>query len=201
MKREYDNGPSDQVVLFRGLEIERTLAYGLQTLFISGCYDITTLEMFMNPNYAYARGIEHVYLGANQSFDPGDWRNGHFELTDRWTIMIEWFLKNFKGLVTLDFDVSHIEWVLDGGFTESHNFIPQVSVKLPHIQQLGYNAVLKMDDRDFNSTNPGVWCHSVHQLMDRNNFTDWTRYGKDAPLLTLTDLERLIDSSLFNPET
>jgi hypothetical protein len=55
-----------------------------------------------------------------------------------------------------------------------------ISVKLPYIQQLGYNATIKLDDKDFAATNPGVWCHSVHDLMKRDQaFTDWYKYTKD----------------------
>ena len=74
--------------------------------------------------------------------------------------------------------VSIVEQVLECG-TEYKNFIPMISVKLPYINQLGYNATLKLDDKDFKATNPGVWCHSVHELQDRKVFTDWTKYTKD----------------------
>ena len=42
-----------------------------------------------------------------------------------------------------------------------------------------YNTMLKIDDTDFDSTNPGVWTHSLHKLMDRRKFTPWTDYAKD----------------------
>jgi hypothetical protein len=81
---------------------------------------------------------------------------------------------------TLDLDVSCVEGLLESGLTENHNFIPMISVKLPYIQQLGYNATIKLDDKDFAATNPGVWCHSVHALMQRDQvFTDWYKYTKD----------------------
>jgi hypothetical protein len=55
-----------------------------------------------------------------------------------------------------------------------------ISIKLPYIQQLGYNATIKLDDKDFAATNPGVWCHSVHTLMQRDQvFTGWDKYTKD----------------------
>ena len=57
-----------------------------------------------------------------------------------------------------------------------------ISVKLPYIQQLGYNAIIKLDDKDFKASNPGVWCHSLHDLMDREKFTDWSKYSLDKPL-------------------
>ena len=83
---------------------------------------------------------------------------------------------------TLDIDVTATEGLLEGGLCESNNFIPMISVKLPYIQQLGYNATLKLDDKDFDATNPGVWCHSVHELQNRAVFTDWSKYAKDETL-------------------
>jgi hypothetical protein len=39
--------------------------------------------------------------------------------------------------------------------------------------------MLKIDDKDFAATNPGVWCHNLRDLMGRDRFTDWDQYGKD----------------------
>jgi hypothetical protein len=62
-----------------------------------------------------------------------------------------------------------------------------ISVKLPYVTQLGYNATIKIDDRDFNFSNPGVWCHDLHGLLDRKNHTNWTQYTKDTVIDSLTD--------------
>jgi hypothetical protein len=42
--------------------------------------------------------------------------------------------------------------------------------------------MLKIDDVDFDATNPGVWTHSLHSLMDRSKFTDWAQYNNDKAL-------------------
>jgi hypothetical protein len=81
---------------------------------------------------------------------------------------------------TLDLDVRDAEGLLESGLTEKRRFIPQISVKIPYLQQLGYNATLKIDDVDFAATNPGVWCHRLNTLLDENKFTDWDQYGKDT---------------------
>jgi hypothetical protein len=47
---------------------------------------------------------------------------------------------------------------------------------------LNYNAMLKIDDKDFAASNPGVWCHRLHTLQDVSKFTDWSQYGKDQPI-------------------
>jgi hypothetical protein len=55
-------------------------------------------------------------------------------------------------------DVAQAEGLLESALVEFHNFIPMISVKLPYIKQFGYNATIKLDDKDFAATNPGVWC-------------------------------------------
>ena len=153
---------------FIGTEVEHTPAYGQRTLFVVG---------YQPPNEILARALNnncpHIYLGANQSFNPPtdkDWTGWNDLITN----MLE------EGIwITLDFDVSLTEQVLECGFTEFNNFIPMISVKLPYIGQLGYNATLKLDDKDFKATNPGVWCYSVHDLLKRKVFTDWSKYTKD----------------------
>ena len=99
-----------------------------------------------------------------------------------WDFMLNKLVVDTGIWVTLDFDVKYVEWVLDSGMTEYNTFIPMMSCKLPFINQLGYNACLKLDDMDFKATNPGVWTHKVHDLMDRKVFTDWTKYTKDEIL-------------------
>ena len=37
---------------------------------------------------------------------------------------------------------------------------------VPYAKQWNYNTMIKIDDKDFKATNPGVWCHSLHDLMD-----------------------------------
>ena len=71
---------------------------------------------------------------------------------------------------------------LGGYFLEYNNFIPQIRVPLLYIEQWNYNTMIKIDDKDFNKSNPGIWTHSLHDLMDRSKFTDWTDYGLDKPL-------------------
>jgi hypothetical protein len=92
--------------------------------------------------------------------------------------MIEFFLE--KGyLCSLDIPLSAVEEFHDGGLNEHANFIPQIRVPIPYIKLWNYNTMLKIDDKDFKATNPGVWSHSLHTLMDRSKFTDWNQYKND----------------------
>ena len=157
---------------FIGQEVEHTPAHGKKTLFVVG----------VQPRDEIARHLhscEHIYFGANQSFprlatnDGAEWA--------KWETMIYHFLE-LDYWCTLDLDIACVEGLLESGLIENHNFIPMISAKLPYIKQLGYNATLKLDDKDFRATNPGVWCHSIHDLQTRSAFTDWSKYTKDETL-------------------
>jgi hypothetical protein len=171
VKRDYNTGETDSVTFFTGIEIEKTPAYGMKTLFVTGVQNDQVII-----NLAKDNDCTHIYFGANQSFprletnDAAAWKE--------WESMIESCLH--EGFwCTLDFDVSVVEGVLESFLVEHRQFIPQISVKLPYLQQLGYNATIKIDDKDFKATNPGVWCHNLHDLLGRDKFTSWDQYGKD----------------------
>jgi hypothetical protein len=181
MKRDYNSGVADSITFFTGVEIERTPAFGMKTLFVVGTHDPSTILEMVADSRSYtddSNHIKHIYFGANQSFktngvnDAAGWKP--------WEHMIHTCLDSEYDLwCTLDFDVCETEGLLESGLTENRRFIPQISVKLPYINQLGYNATLKIDDKDFSATNPGVWCHNLQDLLGRDRFTDWDQYGKD----------------------
>ena len=153
---------------FIGTEVEQTPAYGQRTLFVVGHQPKEEILA-----RALNNSCPHIYLGANQSFNPTTIK----EYEDWEFIMLALLKDNIW--VTLDYDVKHHENVLEGGMTEYDTFIPMISIKLPYIKQLNYNACIKIDDKDFKATNPGVWVHSVHNMLDREVFTDWSKYTKD----------------------
>jgi hypothetical protein len=161
----------EAVSFFIGTEVEHTFAFGKRTLFVVGRQDPQIVQQEAKNN-----DCEHIYFGANQSFPPLDindnfgWRH--------WETMIQNCLEA-GWLCTLDLDHAQAEGLLESGLVEFHNFIPMISVKLPYIRQFGYNATIKIDDKDFNATNPGVWCHSLNDLQKREVFTDWSKYTKD----------------------
>lgn len=162
----------EDVKFFHGKEVEHTPAYGKQTLFVVGVQPLADIALNI-------RGAEHIYFGANMSFPNPNANNA--DEWKQWEDMIVPFLQ--KGyLCTLDIDVKCIEGLTECSLCDFNNFIPMISVKMPYVQLLGYNATLKIDDKDFAATNPGVWCHSVHELRDRKVFTDWSKYTKDEPL-------------------
>ena len=171
MKRDYETGEAENIKFFTGIEVEKTPAFGMKTLFVTGVQDYYEIKQYcMNEN------IEHIFFGANHSFHPEDnliWQ--------RWESMIDPFLK--EGMMcSLDIPISHAEETLETIWNEYDNFIPQLRVPLPYAKLWNYNTMLKIDDKDFKASNPGVWCHSLHDLMDREKFTDWTKYGLDKVL-------------------
>lgn len=161
----------NNISIFVGTEVEHTPAHGKKTLFV---VDVQPHELI---NAAYtAHKCEHIYFGANQSFPDLEVNDAAGWLP--WESMIKACLLN-DILCTLDIDSKYVQGLLESGLCEYDNFIPMISVKLPYIQQLGYNAIIKLDDIDFKKSNPGVWCHSVHELQSRATFTDWSKYTKD----------------------
>ena len=172
MKRDYETGVSDAPIFFTGVEVEKTPAFNMKTLFVT---DVQNYNEIMK-HYTNEQ-CEHIFFGANHSYNPVT--SDNFE---DWDLMIRAFTD--QGILcSLDIPSTiNLEWFLDGGLVESDYFIPQLRVVVPYIKQWGYNAMIKIDDKDFKASNPGVWCHSLHDLMDREKFTDWSKYSLDKPL-------------------
>lgn len=159
------------VVYFTGYEVEHTVAHGMYTLFVVGT---PPLEEILSK--AILAGVQQIYFGTSQSFNPQtyeDWKT--------WDDRIMGCLN--KGYwVCLDFDVKYAEEFHEDGWTEHDKFIPMISVKLPYIKLYNYNATLKIDDRTWGATNPGVWTHHLPSLMSKDKFTYWDQYTQDTTL-------------------
>lgn len=161
---------------FTGVEVENSPAKGMRTLFVVGLQQVDTIIA----NVLNSKS-QHVYIGANMSLhnlandDHDGWRE--------WDRMIEGVLESGKvDYVTVDFTASQVEGFLESLASEDNRVIPMISVKLPYTKLLNYNTTIKIDDKDFNATNPGVWCHSLHDLMGRETFTPWHAYVGDNPV-------------------
>ena len=168
MNRDYTTGTADNIVFFVGNEVEHTPAYGMKTLFVTGVQPVEAIIGALTN-----QDITHIFFGANNSFNPKEF-NEHKE----WEEMIFHFLKQ-DYLCSLDIPMSQVEEFHESGYCEYDNFIPQIRVPIPYIKLWNYNTMLKIDDKDFKATNPGVWSHSLHSLLDRKNFTDWSQYKND----------------------
>ena len=171
MNRDYTSGEAEAITFFTGIEIEKTPAYNMQTLFVVGVQSVPSILELAGEHYC-----THIYFGANQSFPKI--RVDDARIWKQWEHMIMQCLEAGYWC-TLDLDISCVEGLLEGPLVEAQQFIPQISVKLPYLQQLGYNATIKLDDKDFDATNPGVWCHKLSDLTTTASFTNWDEYSKD----------------------
>lgn len=171
-----DTEGRQETTYFVGTEVERTAMYGERTLFVVGIQPVQDIVNIINEQNSYtdtSKHIRHIYLGTSQSFNPktyDDWK--------QWDNMITPLLQS-EYWVTLDFGVEHADTFNEEGWSEFNTFIPMISVKLPYIKLYNYNATLKIDDTTWGHSNPGVWCHSLHSLMDRRVYTDWKDYVGD----------------------
>ena len=154
MKRDYSSGIEDNIQFFIGNEVEHTPAYGMRTLFVTGLHSTDVIA-------SKIQGCQHIFFGANHSYNPLT-----YEEHKSWEDMITFFLdKDY--LCSLDIPMNQVEEFNEGGLCEYNNFIPQIRAPIPYVRLWNYNTMLKIDDRDFRATNPGVWSHSLHSLMDR----------------------------------
>lgn len=168
MNRDYASGTTDSAQFFVGTEIEHSPAYGMETLFVVGLQNPASVLAL-----AKQSKVNHVYFGANQSFNPKS-----VEELKQWDLMIISLLKQ-NYWCTLDYDVKYSDDVLNSMFVDYRKFIAMISVKIPNLTQYNYNTTIKLDDKDFEATNPGVWTHRLHDLMDKEKFTDWDQYKDD----------------------
>ena len=157
------------VVYFTGYEVEHTIAYGMKTLFVVGTPPLEEILQQANRDIE----IKQIYFGTSQSFNPQSY--------DEWKLWNNCIMGCLKEgyWVTLDFDVKYAEEIHEDGWCENDRFIPMISVKVPYIKLYNYNATLKIDDRTWGATNPGVWTHQLHDLMSKDKYTYWDQYTKD----------------------
>ena len=167
------------IVYFTGYEVEHTIAYGMYTLFVVGTPPLEEILRIANDTQSMldeSKRIKQIYFGTSQSFNPSTY--------EEWKVWDDRIMGCLKAgyWVTLDFDVKYAEEIHEDGWTEHDRFIPMISVKLPYIKLFNYNATLKIDDRTWGATNPGVWTHHLPSLMSKDKFTYWDQYTQDAEL-------------------
>ncbi len=166
------------IVYFTGYEVEHTIAYGMYTLFVVGTPPLEEILRKADETQSMldeSKRIKQIYFGTSQSFNPST-----YEEWKTWDDRIMGCLKAGYW-VTLDFDVKYAEEIHEDGWTEHDRFIPMISVKLPYIKLYNYNATLKIDDRTWGATNPGVWTHHLPNLMSKDKYTYWDQYTQDTP--------------------
>lgn len=139
---------------------ENTAAEGLLTLSITGNQSAASITKMID-----GTNINHLHFGMHGSFKPVshiDW--------DNWETTIVSFLK-LGFMCSLDIHESEVSNFNECGLNEYDNFIPIIHVNVPYVRLWNYNTVVKITDKFHGITNPGVWNHSLHDLMDRSKFT------------------------------
>lgn len=169
MDRDYKTGKSDSVGVFSGLEVEHTPAIGKQTLFLA------RNDLFFDEIVELAEKVkaEAIYFGANRTFMHNIVNQPQ---------QIKRLLR--KGYwCTIDYQHS-IHTEVKERFKDIWNeekFIPFCSVIFPKSEG-DDNLCIKVDDTDFDATNPGVWTMSMDHFKQSAGFTSWTEYQQDEPI-------------------
>lgn len=155
---------------FYGREVEHTPAHSWPTLFVVGYQQQEAIEQALARSTYETR---HIFFGANDSYRP----RTPAEHT-AWENVISSFL--MRGYwCSLDIPFEYVEEFHEGSLCENHRFIPIIKMPIPYIRLWNYNTCVKIDDKDFADSNPGVWVHRLHDLQSREMFTDWSQYDKD----------------------
>jgi hypothetical protein len=162
------------VKYFTGFEVEHTVCYNMFTLFVVGVQPVEEILALAGNNK-----VTHIYFGTSQSFPNIGINN--YDAWFPWEQMIKSCLE--AGFwCTLDLDAQQAEGLLESGLCEHNRFVPMISVKLPYIGLYNYNTTIKIDDRTWGATNPGVWTHQLHDLMTNKTYTHWDQYTQDTTL-------------------
>lgn len=159
----------DNVIFFVGPEVEHTPAYAKRTLFVVGKPQLAKILETANENKT-----PHIFMGANHSFSC--------ESNDPYWDQVITALLDKGFWVSLDYEAhthKDVLKMLNPGIWQSRIFVPLLSVRIPKIETSSPNLTVKIDDVDFNATNPGVWCMHFHEVTDSNRFTGWGEYGTD----------------------
>lgn len=164
------------VNFFWGKEVEHTPALGMSTLFVIGYHAQDAIDAALrDANFDLIPGtIKHIFFGANDSFHPFT-----ADQHQAWESVISTYLD--RGFwCSLDIPFGQVAQFNEGGLCEHDRFIPILKVPIPYIKLWNYNTCVKIDDRDFAATNPGVWVHQLHDLQARKQFTSWNHYDNDV---------------------
>ena len=165
MKRIYSTESDIDVTYFTGIEIEKTNALGLKTLFVA-TPKLAEVEI---RKYAKAYECTHIYIGANKCIRT---------LDDMLRPTIRNLLKDYH--VTIDYPYRLHEDIKMkfAEFWKNKKFTAIVSFENPHVEH-DENVYFKWDDRGFNSTNEAVYVFPIKDTLKDEYKTNWNDYGKD----------------------
>jgi len=169
MKRNYSTGIKKDVTVFSGIEVEHTPAYGLQTLFLAR-NDLTFDQI---QELAVLSNAEAIYYGANRSYI-----HGHFMQVPQ---IMKFLEHGYYVTVDYPFELHQLVSQKFALLWKHEKFIPFCSIIMPDSEE-DSSVCFKIDDIDFNKTNPGVWTMSMKDFKDKAGFTKWDDYKQDEPM-------------------
>jgi len=171
MKRNYKDGITDNANFFVGKEVEKTYTENMKTLFVVDLQRTSTVL-----RHAEKNNCKHIYFGANHSFKVLDGQE-----IQSIASQLKYFLdRNYY--VTIDINPSYTKFTDITELLSYQNFTIVYGITIENVNEIKGNVIIKIDDKDFNATNPGVWCWSVRDMIDKKHFTDWSKYGDDKTL-------------------
>ena len=169
MKRTYSTGIKKDVTVFSGIEVEHTPAYGKQTLFLAR-NDLTFDQI---QECAVMSGAEAIYYGANRSYI-----HGHYMQVPQ---IMKFLEHGYYVTVDYPFELHQMVGQKFALIWKHEKFIPFCSIIMPDSEE-DSSLCFKIDDIDFNKTNPGVWTMNMKDFKDKAGFTKWDEYIKDEPI-------------------
>ncbi len=169
MLRDYETGMADDVRVFSGIEVEHTPAFGKQTLFLAR-NDLTFDQI---QELAVKCDAEAIYYGANRTFMPN--------IANQIVQMMKFLEKGYW--ITIDYPHEKHAIVKKNyqAIWKHEKFIPFCSLIFPESED-DDNMCIKVDDVDFNKTNPGVWTMTMDHFKQSAGFTRWADYKQDQPI-------------------
>jgi hypothetical protein len=169
MKRNYSTGIKKNVTVFSGIEVEHTPAYGKQTLFLAR-NDLTFDQI---QECAVMANAEAIYYGANRSYI-----HGHYMQVPQ---IMKFLEHGYYVTVDYPFELHQLVSQKFALLWKHEKFIPFCSIIMPDSEE-DSSVCFKIDDIDFNKTNPGVWTMSMKDFKDKAGFTKWDDYKQDEPI-------------------
>ena len=169
MNRNYATGTKNNVTVFSGIEIEHTPAYGLQTLFLAR-NDLTFDQI---QELAVLANAEAIYYGANRSYI-----HSHYMQVPQ---IMKFLEQGYYVTVDYPFELHRLVSQKFALTWKHKKFIPFCSIIFPETEE-DSSLYFKIDDVDFNKTNPGVWTMSMKDFKNKAGFTKWDEYKKDEPI-------------------
>ena len=164
----------DKTNYFVGDEIEHTPNFGLRTLFIVGDQDMYSKQEVIK-KLATENNCQHLFFGANHSFTTRQ----ELQLME-FVHVLHNMSKHYK--ISIDVPADLIEKAMFAHIHEVKDICIQIRFPIPNVLKLNKFTQIKVDDRDFKATNPGVWTVPLTSMLNEKVFTPWDLYDNDEPV-------------------